>query len=68
MTGFSHLNMRRRLSASPLKLTRYKMGSRKVINRAELLELMKPKKAEGPGAGREVSQTGKVKDETHDIQ
>lgn len=44
LTGFSHWSIRRWLGASPPKLTRYKIGSRTVINRAELLELVKPKK------------------------
>ncbi len=46
LTGFSHWSIRRWLSESPPKLARYKIGSRTVISRAELLELMKPKKEE----------------------
>ena len=44
LAGFSHWSIRRWLSASHPKLIRYKIGSRTVINRAELLELIKPKK------------------------
>jgi excisionase family DNA binding protein len=45
LTGFSHWSIRRWLSASPPKLTRYKIGTRTVINREELLELLKPIRA-----------------------
>ena len=45
-TGFSHWSIRRWLSGSPPKLTRYKIGSRTVINREELLELIEPRKAQ----------------------
>jgi hypothetical protein len=46
LTGFSHWSIRRWLSTSPPRLTRYKIGARTVINRAELLELVKPQKVE----------------------
>jgi hypothetical protein len=46
LTGFSHWSIRRWLSTSPPKLTRYKIGNRTVVSRTELLELVKPKKVE----------------------
>ena len=44
LAGFSHWSIRRWLSGSAPRLIRYKIGSRTVVSRAELLELMKPKK------------------------
>jgi len=46
LTGFSHWSIRRWLSTSPPKLTRYKIGSRIVVSRSELLVLMEPRKVE----------------------
>jgi excisionase family DNA binding protein len=43
LTGYSHWSIRRWLAPGG-KLTRYRAGSRIVISRAELLELVKPKK------------------------
>jgi excisionase family DNA binding protein len=45
LTGFSHWSIRRWLRVSPGKLTRYKIGSRVVVSRSELLALLEPKKA-----------------------
>ena len=44
LTGFSHWSIRRWLGAFPPKLTRYKIGSRIVVSRSELLALLEPKK------------------------
>jgi excisionase family DNA binding protein len=45
LTGYSHWSIRRWLTLGG-KLTRYRAGSRIVVSRAELLELVKPKKEE----------------------
>ena len=42
LTGYSHWSIRRWLGT---RLTRYRAGSRVVVSRSELLELVKPKKA-----------------------
>lgn len=44
LIGLSHWTVRRWLSAG--RLTRYRSGSRVVVNRPQLLELVKPRKAE----------------------
>lgn len=46
LVGLSHWTIRRWLETGG-KLTRYKAASRIVVNRIELLALVKPKKAEG---------------------
>jgi excisionase family DNA binding protein len=46
LAGVTHWAIRRWLGSSK-KLTRYKSGSRTVVSRTELLELIKPRKAEG---------------------
>ncbi|MDR3742168.1 MAG: helix-turn-helix domain-containing protein [Terracidiphilus sp.] len=44
LVGMSHWSIRRWLDSG--KLTRYRAASRVVVSRAELLELVKPKKEE----------------------
>lgn len=45
LVGLSHWTIRRWLEPGPgSKLTRYRAGSRIVVSRAELLELVKPRK------------------------
>jgi excisionase family DNA binding protein len=44
LIGISHWTIRRWLGAG--SLARYKAGTRTVVKRAELLELVKPKRAE----------------------
>lgn len=50
LTRFSHWSIRRWLSMSPPKLTRYKIGSRIVVSRSELFALLEPRKAENKDA------------------
>jgi excisionase family DNA binding protein len=50
LTGFSHWSIRRWLSTSPPKLARYKIGSRIVVSRSELLALLEPRKVESKDA------------------
>jgi excisionase family DNA binding protein len=45
LVGMSHWTIRRWLEPSG-KLTRYRAGSRIVVSRSELLELVKPKREE----------------------
>lgn len=45
LAGLSHWTIRKYIKFS--KLQRYVSGSRIVVSRAELLELLRPKKAEG---------------------
>lgn len=45
LTGYSHWTIRRWLEPGG-KLTRYRAGSRVVVSRSELLELVKPKAEE----------------------
>jgi len=45
LVGLSHWTIRRWLEPGG-KLTRYKSASRTVVSRSELLELLKPRKAE----------------------
>ena len=42
LTGYSHWTIRRWLNVG--KLSRYRAGSRVVVSRSELVELVKPKK------------------------
>ena len=42
LAGYSHWTIRHWLDSG--KLSRYRAGSRVVVNRAELIELVKPKK------------------------
>jgi hypothetical protein len=44
LTGYSHWSIRRWVGT---RLTRYESMGRVLVSRAELLELVKPKKAEG---------------------
>jgi hypothetical protein len=47
LTGFSHWSIRRWVGT---RLTRYEAMGRVLVSRTELLELVKPKKAEGTDA------------------
>ena len=46
LVGLTHWTIRRWLQTK--RLTRYKSGQQTVVSRVELLELLKPKKAEHP--------------------